>query len=110
MEGDHMVALANGHDDECPRCQLRSALETHLVEAAAGTEKQWHDAASGLVSMLVVASSAITTWRARGCDKRPADVIDTGAAAAEALVALLHALDQLQDQLVDGDDTAPDQW
>jgi hypothetical protein len=105
-----MVAVSDEHDDDCPRCQLRSALETHLVEAAAGTEKQWHDAASGLVSALVVASSAITTMRARWCDKRPADVIDKGAAAAEALVALLHALDQLQEQLVDGDDTASDQW
>jgi len=105
-----MVAVSDEHDDECPRCQFRSALETHLVEAAAGTEKQWHDAASGLVSMLVVASSSITTMRASWCDKRPVDVMDKGAGAAEALVALLHALDQLQQQLVDRDDTAPDQW
>jgi lysine/ornithine N-monooxygenase len=105
-----MVAVSDEHDDDCPRCQLRSALETHLVEAATGTEQQWHDAASGLVSMLVVASSAITTMRARWCDKRLVDVMHKGAGAAEALVALLHALDQLQEQLVNGDDTAPDQW
>jgi len=104
-----MVTVSDEHDD-CPRCQLRRAIETHLVEAATGTEQEWHDAASGLVSMLVVASSAITTMRARWCDKRLVDVMDKGAAAAEALVALLHALDQLQQQLVDRDDAAPDQW
>ena len=105
-----MVAVMVRHDDECPRCRFRRALETYLVEAAAGNEKDWHDAASGLVSMLVVASSAITTMRARWCDKRPVDVMDKGAAAAEALVALLHALQQLQHQLVDRADSTPDQW
>jgi hypothetical protein len=110
MEVDHMVAIANEHDDGCPRCRLRSALETHLVEAAAGTEKEWHEAASSIVSMLAIASSSITTMRASWCDKRLVDVMDKGAGAAEALVALLHALDQLQQQLVDRDDAAPDQW
>ena len=105
-----MVTVSEQHDDECPRCRLRRALEQHLVEAATGTEQQWHDAASSIVSMLAIASSSLTTMRANWTDKRPVDVMDKGEAAAEALVALLHALEQLQHQLVDRADTTPDQW
>jgi hypothetical protein len=105
-----MVAVAEQHDDGCPRCRLRWALERYLVDAATGSEKQWHDAASAIVSMLAIASSSITTMRARWCDKRPVDVMDKGAAAAEALVALLHALDDLQRDLVDHGATSPEEW
>ena len=39
-----MVTVSEQHDDECPRCRLRRALEQHLVEAATGTEQAWRQA------------------------------------------------------------------
>jgi lysine/ornithine N-monooxygenase len=110
MEVDHMVTVSEQHDDECPRCRLRRALEQHLVDAATGTEQQWHDAASSLVSMLAIASSSLTTMRANWTDKRLVDVMEKGAAAAEVLVALLHTLDELQDDLAGPGASLPDNW
>jgi hypothetical protein len=105
-----MVTVTEQHDDECPGCRLRRALEQHLVEAATGTEQQWHDAASLIVSMLAIASSSLTTMRANWTDKRLVDVMDKGEAAAEALVALLHTLDELQDDLAGSGETSSENW
>ena len=99
-----MVTVSEQHDDECPRCRLRRALEQHLVEAATGTEQQWHDAAAS------IASSSLTTMRANWTDKRLVDVMEKGAAAAEVLVALLHTLDELQDDLAGPGASLPDNW
>jgi hypothetical protein len=78
-----MVAVTVQHDDECPRCRFRGALEKYLVRAATGTEDEWHEAASSIMTMLTIASSAMATMRARWCDDRPADVMDKGAAIAD---------------------------
>lgn len=105
-----MLTVSEQHDDECPRCRFRRALEQYLVEAATGTEQQWHDAAAPIVSMLAIASSSLTTMRANWTDKRLVDVMDKGAAAAEVLVALLHTLDELQDDLADSAASSPENW
>jgi hypothetical protein len=105
-----MVAAVVQHDDGCPRCRFRGQLEKYLVKAATGTEEEWHEAASSIMTMLAIASSAMATMRARWCDNRPVDVMDKGAAVAESLVTLLHALDELQGDLVGPGATSPDHW
>ena len=60
-----MVTVSEQHDDECPRCRLRRALEQHLVLGTPGSVEQ-HPIADQIAADRYLASKQAMSRRNRG--------------------------------------------
>lgn len=86
----------------CPTCQFKQRLSEFLQRAADGHERWWDDVQGGLVDRLFDAIWALHRTRRERFTDEHADIANSWE-AANKLVQVFVALDELREHVIDDD-------